>query len=129
MKVKIVSKVQKALQRQIKEAVRIMEDVPAEIMNSKSGFGNNKIPRISITMGDDTKLRRKDSKRRDDDSEDKTGTQAKDSNSDEVEVIPVHKLAETEEKGGDRGWANGPKAPKKAKKRFVDPHSLKSRIG
>ena len=47
---KIISKPRKALQRQIEEAVRIQEEKPGTIMNSKSGFGTNKIPRISITQ-------------------------------------------------------------------------------
>jgi hypothetical protein len=48
---RIISKPKKALQRQIEEAVRILEEEPQALLNSKSGYGVNKIPRISVIMG------------------------------------------------------------------------------
>ena len=57
---KIISKPKKALQRQIEEAVRILAEEPGNILNSKSGYGTNKIPRITITVGEDVKDRRAD---------------------------------------------------------------------
>ena len=48
----------KALQRQIEEAVRIDEAEEGELMNSKKGYGTNKIPRIKILMGEDVRGRR-----------------------------------------------------------------------
>ena len=60
MKMHIISKPRKALQRQVEEAIRIAEEEPEAIMNSKSGYGNNHIPRITVMMGDEEKARRKD---------------------------------------------------------------------
>ena len=59
-KMKILSKPRRALQRQVEEAIRILEEEPRALMNSKSGYGNNKIPRISVMMGDEEVTRRKD---------------------------------------------------------------------
>ena len=59
---KIISKPKKALQRQIEEAVRILEEEPQALLNSKSGYGVNKIPRISVIMGEDIKDKRDDRK-------------------------------------------------------------------
>ena len=56
----ILSKTRKALSRQIEEAVRIAEEEESCLMNSKSMFGTNKIPRIPISMGDKVKVWRKD---------------------------------------------------------------------
>ena len=42
------------------EAVRILEEKPGTIMNSKSGSSTHKISRISITVGEDVKERRDD---------------------------------------------------------------------
>ena len=72
-------------------------------------------------MGNYTKLRRKDSKRGDDDDKYINGFQTKDSNSYEVEAITVIEPAKMEENGEDRVRAKGPKALKQAKKKFVDP--------
>ena len=60
MKMRILSKPRKALQRQVEEAIRILEEDPESLLNSKSGFGNNKIPRISVMMGDEDKSKRGD---------------------------------------------------------------------
>ena len=57
---RIISKPQKALQRQVEEAVHILEELPETLMNSKSGYGVNKIPRISIIVGEDVRERRED---------------------------------------------------------------------
>ena len=59
-KMKILSKPRRALQRQVEEAIRILEEEPDTLMNSKSGYRNNKIPRISVMMGDEEVTRRKD---------------------------------------------------------------------
>ena len=56
----ILSKPRKALARQVEEAVRIAEEEEMNIMNSKSMFGTNRIPRITIAMGDKTRTKRKD---------------------------------------------------------------------
>ena len=55
IRMKVVSKPRKALQRQVEEAVRIEEEVREELMNSKKGYGSNKIPRIKIMMVEDLK--------------------------------------------------------------------------
>ena len=60
MKMRIISKPRKALQRQVEEAVRISEEEPEALMNSKSEYGNNRIPRITVMVGDEEKARRKD---------------------------------------------------------------------
>ena len=46
----IVSKPRKALSRQIEEAVRIAGEEESDLLNSKSQFGNNRIPRITILV-------------------------------------------------------------------------------
>ena len=56
----IISKPRKALSRQVEEAVRIAEEEKERIINSKSMFGSNRIPRITILMGDKLKTKRKD---------------------------------------------------------------------
>ena len=58
VKMKVISKPRKALQRQVEEAVRIEGVMGGELMNSKKGYGTNKIPRITIVMGEDLRGRR-----------------------------------------------------------------------
>ena len=60
IRMKVISKPRKALQRQVEEAVRIEEEKVGELMNSKKGYGSNKIPRIKIMMGEDVKGKRKE---------------------------------------------------------------------
>ena len=52
VQMKVIGKPRKALQRQVEEAVRIEGKRKRDLMNSKKGYGNNKIPRIRIAMGD-----------------------------------------------------------------------------
>ena len=63
IKMKVVNTPRKALQRQIEEAVRIEEEEECCLMNSKKGYGSNKIPRIKILMGEDVRGRREDMER------------------------------------------------------------------
>ena len=60
IKMEVIGKPRKALQRQVEEAVRIGEEKPGEVMNSKKEFGHNKIPRIRIGMGDEVRGRREE---------------------------------------------------------------------
>ena len=60
IKMEVIGKPRKALQRQVEEAVRIGEEKPGELMNSKKEYGHNKIPRIRIAMGDEIRGRRDD---------------------------------------------------------------------
>ena len=55
VKMRVVSTPRKALQRQVEEAVRIEEEEEGNLMNSKKGYGCNKIPRIKIMMGEDVR--------------------------------------------------------------------------
>ena len=55
IQMKVIGKPRKALQRQVEEAVRIEVEKEGDLMNSKKGYGNNKIPRIRIAMGEDVR--------------------------------------------------------------------------
>ena len=74
----ILSKPRKALSRQIEEAVRIAEEDERDLMNSKSMFRTNRIPRITIAMGDKVRMRRKDKeeekKKREEEEREKANT-------------------------------------------------------
>ena len=63
VKMRVVSTPRKALQRQVEEAVRIEEEEEGNIMNSKKGYGTNKIPRIKVMMGDDVRGKRDERER------------------------------------------------------------------